>query len=290
MHLVENSSFFTILRVHDKGEGNGSVTARRAGSRGSAISLSGTDTPCTRTEAQEPPNRGQSQEGSSGLPGRAPPPQRTVHLGGFSKATRHSTAKGLLFHTGSLGWRFAKPLSESRVFYSKLILFQRGNLGAVRNHGKKDGYDRTQNPWQVPASESLRGYITAPSRREHTPGAGLSPHFLPCLLLCVHTGLQLGTPRPAQPTPHPRCHWDRGRQRSPAPCLHSATVCKGAPGAHLDVAIVGPSVAIHALHRGRLSLHQVDPEQGLESHGVVHMRVVGRQVHPANDEQAVHLW
>lgn len=130
LHLVENSSFFTILRVHDKGEGNGSVTARRAGSRGSAISLSGTDTPCTRTEAQEPPNRGQSQEGSSGLPGRAPPPQRTVHLGGFSKATRHSTAKGLLFHTSSLGWRFAKPLSESRVFYSKLILFQRGNLGA----------------------------------------------------------------------------------------------------------------------------------------------------------------
>ena len=55
------------------------------------------------------------------------------------------------------------------------------------------------------------------------------------------------------------------------------------------MAVVGPSVAVHALHRGRLPLHQVDSEQGLEPHGVIHVRVVGRQVHPANDEQAIHL-
>ena len=61
------------------------------------------------------------------------------------------------------------------------------------------------------------------------------------------------------------------------------------PWPHLDVAIVGPSVAVHALHRGRLPLHQMDSEQGLEPHWVVHVRVVGRQVHPANDEQAIHL-
>jgi len=57
------------------------------------------------------------------------------------------------------------------------------------------------------------------------------------------------------------------------------------------MAVVGPSVAVHALHRGRLPLHQVDSEQGLEPHGVVHVRVVGRQVHPANDEQAMaRVW
>ena len=59
--------------------------------------------------------------------------------------------------------------------------------------------------------------------------------------------------------------------------------------AHLDVTIVGSPVAVHALHRGRLPLHQVDPKQGLEPHRVIHVGVMGRQVHPANDEKAVHL-
>lgn len=60
-------------------------------------------------------------------------------------------------------------------------------------------------------------------------------------------------------------------------------------GAHLDVAIMRSLVAIHALHRGRFPFHQVDPEEGLESHGIVHMGVMGGQVHPANDEQTIDL-
>lgn len=48
-------------------------------------------------------------------------------------------------------------------------------------------------------------------------------------------------------------------------------------------------MAIHALHRGTFPLHQVDPEEGLESHGIIHVRVMRGQVHPANDEQTIHL-
>lgn len=48
-------------------------------------------------------------------------------------------------------------------------------------------------------------------------------------------------------------------------------------------------VAIHALHRGTFPLHQVDPEEGLEPHGIIHVRVMRGQVHPANDEQTIHL-
>lgn len=58
---------------------------------------------------------------------------------------------------------------------------------------------------------------------------------------------------------------------------------------HLDVAVVGPFVAVHALHCGGLPLHQVDPEQRLESHGVIDVGVMGRQVHPPDDEQTIHL-
>lgn len=69
-------------------------------------------------------------------------------------------------------------------------------------------------------------------------------------------------------------------------CTHRA---EGGRAAHLDVAIMRSLVAIHALHRGTFPLHEVDPEEGLESHGIIHMRVVRGQVHPANDEQTIHL-
>lgn len=69
-------------------------------------------------------------------------------------------------------------------------------------------------------------------------------------------------------------------------CTHGAE--KGR-GAHLDVAIMRPLVAIHALHCSTFPLHEVDPEEGLESHGIIHVRVMRGQVHPANDEQTIHL-
>lgn len=69
-------------------------------------------------------------------------------------------------------------------------------------------------------------------------------------------------------------------------CTHSA---ERGRGAHLDVAIMRSLVTIHALHRGTFPLHQMDPEEGFESHGIIHVRVMRRQVHPANDEQTIHL-
>lgn len=48
-------------------------------------------------------------------------------------------------------------------------------------------------------------------------------------------------------------------------------------------------MAVHTLHCSRLPLHQMDSKQWLEPHGVSHVGVMRWQVHPANDEQSVHL-
>lgn len=124
---------------------------------------------------------------------------------------------------------------------------------------------------EAPASESLRSDSGIAHRRAG-PGPA-SRSCWPAWAWCT-AGKTLAN------------SWQQARDevRRPSPLPAHA-----APRAHLDVAIVGPPVAVHALHRGRLPLHQVDSEQGLEPHRVVHMRVVGRQVHPANDEQAIHL-
>lgn len=60
-------------------------------------------------------------------------------------------------------------------------------------------------------------------------------------------------------------------------------------GAHLDVAIMRSLMAIHTLNRCRFPLHEMDPEERFESHWVIDVRVVRWQVHPANDEQTIHL-
>lgn len=73
------------------------------------------------------------------------------------------------------------------------------------------------------------------------------------------------------------------------PMAHACHITGDPALLYLDVAIVGPFVAIHTLHRGRLPLHQMDSKQRLEPHGVTHMGVMRRQVHPANDEQSIHL-
>lgn len=58
---------------------------------------------------------------------------------------------------------------------------------------------------------------------------------------------------------------------------------------YLYVSFVRTFVSIHALHSGLVALHHVDPEEWAPSHGVLHAGVVRWQIHPANDEQPVHL-
>lgn len=70
---------------------------------------------------------------------------------------------------------------------------------------------------------------------------------------------------------------------------HASYVTGDSALLYLDVAIVWPFVAIHTLHRGRLPLHQMDSKQWFEPHGVANMGVMRWQVHPADDEQSVHL-
>lgn len=105
-------------------------------------------------------------------------------------------------------------------------------------------------------------------------------------LIYIDTGSQLGI------SPQTQLALGLGIAEETLPLACTQLPCLREPRAHthLDVAIVGPSMAIHALHRGRLPLHQMNSEQGLESHWVIHVRVVGRQVHPTNNEQTIYLW
>jgi len=48
-------------------------------------------------------------------------------------------------------------------------------------------------------------------------------------------------------------------------------------------------MTIHTLHRCTLPLHEMNPEERFESHGIINMRVMRRQVHPPDDEQTVYL-
>lgn len=84
------------------------------------------------------------------------------------------------------------------------------------------------------------------------------------------------------------CFYSQGADMHahPAPRTGGAA---NAGGAHLDVAIMRSLMAIHALNRCRFPLHQMDPEERFESHRVIDVRVVRWQVHPSNDEQAIHL-
>ena len=48
-------------------------------------------------------------------------------------------------------------------------------------------------------------------------------------------------------------------------------------------------MSVHALHSGLFALPHVDAEERPSSHGVLHTRVMRRQIHPADDEEPVHL-
>lgn len=169
----------------------------------------------------------------------------------------------------------------------------RGQSVLVRAHGlakrSPEGLESRQKQQSVPAEHTIPGGrgITAHAHEKRTP-SGPSPtsshvHHSVWTRVCSweHHRRSASTA--------PRLPLGRGRTEGPRPLACTWLPGLGGP-AHLDVAIVWPSVAIHALYCGRLSLHQVDSEQRLESHWVVHVRVVGGQVHPANDEQAIHLW
>ena len=58
---------------------------------------------------------------------------------------------------------------------------------------------------------------------------------------------------------------------------------------HLDVPLVRALVSVHALYRHLVALPHVDAEEWPPPHGILDPRVVGGQVHPANDEQPVNL-
>lgn len=62
-----------------------------------------------------------------------------------------------------------------------------------------------------------------------------------------------------------------------------------ARGAHLDVAIMRPLMTIHTLHGCTFPLHEVNPEEWFESHRIINVRVMRRQVHPPDDEQTIYL-
>lgn len=241
------------------------------------IDLSAWTHPAHAQKPKGPLSRGQAREGSS-----EPPWARA--------SSSEDSARGRLSHGDNLtaqlrGWCFRSVLGNTRVHWQgPLQTTFGGDARAKRSPGSTE--QSRQREHTVPTKRRTPG---GPSKRvpegPHPSTTVSGTH--PTVRSSVHTRVCSWKPR-GRLSQHctPAATATRG---PPVPCLHSAAVHKGAPGAHLDVAIVGPSVAIHALHRGRLPLHQVDPEQGLESHWVVHMRVVGRQVHPANDEQAVHL-
>lgn len=178
-------------------------------------------------------------------------------------------------------------IREQRVLLQVYILAKRKPGSSEESRQKQRVPTERRIPGGVPArvSEGLRRSTS--TSRTH-PGAGSAPASSRAHC-SVWTQVCSGNSTRTRPAPPPAATGTGADKGALAPCLHAAATPQGAPSAHLNVAVVGPSVAIHALHRGRLSLHQVDSEQGLESHWVVHMRVMGRQVHPANDEQAIHL-
>lgn len=58
---------------------------------------------------------------------------------------------------------------------------------------------------------------------------------------------------------------------------------------HLYIAFVGTPVSIHTLHSGLFAVQQVDTKEWSPSHGILHTGIMRWQIHPANDEQPVHL-
>lgn len=62
-----------------------------------------------------------------------------------------------------------------------------------------------------------------------------------------------------------------------------------AGSSYLYVSLVRALVAIHTFHLRLVLFPEVNSEQGFAAHGVIDTGVVGREVHPADDEQPVHL-
>lgn len=48
-------------------------------------------------------------------------------------------------------------------------------------------------------------------------------------------------------------------------------------------------MTIHTLDGCRFPLHEMNPEERFESHGIINVRVMRWQVHPPDDEQPIHL-
>lgn len=165
---------------------------------------------------------------------------------------------------------------------------ERLSLSLDLQRGAQRGWnhDKNSNRFQLNTQSRGGGGITAHAHGKRTPG-GQSPTSSH-VQHSVWTRVCSWEHHRRSASTAPRLSLGPGRTEGPRPLACTWLPGLGGP-AHLDVAIVRPSVAIHALHCGRLSLHQVDSEQRLESHRVVHVRIVGGQVHPANDEQAVHL-
>lgn len=67
------------------------------------------------------------------------------------------------------------------------------------------------------------------------------------------------------------------------------TDVESARGAHLDMAIMRSLMTIHTLNRCTFPLHEMNPEERFESHGIINVRIMRRQVHPPDDEQTVYL-
>lgn len=60
-------------------------------------------------------------------------------------------------------------------------------------------------------------------------------------------------------------------------------------GAHLDMAVMRSLMTIHTLNRCTFPLHEMNPEERFESHGIINMRVMRWQIHPSDDEQTIYL-
>lgn len=58
---------------------------------------------------------------------------------------------------------------------------------------------------------------------------------------------------------------------------------------HLYVSFVGTFVSVHTLHCGLFAPPHVNTEEWPSPHRILHTGVMRWQIHPANDEQPVHL-
>lgn len=173
LHLVENSSFFTILSVHNK-EGNRSVTGPRSAS----------PVPTNPYRSPRSHRMGHRRELRAALSMHALLRGKCMCV--FPGGHRNSREKGPMLlshvrqHTCLLGWLSAKPSSESSVLLQV----------AKRRPGSSEESRRKQS---VPTERRIpRGsqQVSLQRAAQH-PHIGNAPRvgLPPCSLLGVDTGL-----------------------------------------------------------------------------------------------------